>query len=222
MKSLVVFDLDGTLADTADDVVSAINHTLAPEGIAPLHLGAERYLVGSGGRALIKRAYAQAGRVLDDDALERVFQTFLKRYEANVAVHSQLYPGAQMALEELAAAGFNLAICTNKSYRPCCALLEALQITHFFSAICGNDSLPWSKPDPRALLGVVERAGGLQSRSLMVGDSRTDIDTAMAAAIPVVAVDFGYSDRPIAELKPDYVISTFEALIPIVRERLSP
>lgn len=214
---LVVFDLDGTLAETAGDLIATLNVILARDDIAPIALDQARVLLGAGARALIRRGYASAGRSIDPPALERLFHDFIAHYEAHICDHSHLFPGVPAALDRLRDAGYALAVCTNKIESPAVKLLRALGVEARFAAICGQDTFAMSKPDPRALLLTVEKAGGTPDRSVMVGDSITDIATAKAAAIPVVAVDFGYTDKPVTELGPDRVISHYDQLVEAVR-----
>lgn len=217
---MVVFDLDGTLADTAGDLMGALNAVLALDDIAPLPLDQARVLLGAGGRALIERGYAAAGRSVTKPRLEELFRVFIAHYEAHIADHSALFPGALVAMEHLRQKGFGLAVCTNKLEHASRQLLNALGVDRMFRAICGQDTFAFSKPDPRALTMTIERAGGDAERSIMVGDSVTDIATAKAAGVKVVAVDFGYTDTPVTELDPDRVISHFDDLGAAVAELL--
>ena len=221
IAALIVFDLDGTLAETAGDLMGALNHVLSLDGIAPLPVDKARSLLGAGGRALIRRGFTAAGRPLAEERLEELFRLFLGFYEAHIADHSHLFPGVVEALDRLEARGYGLAVCTNKMEGTARRLLAALGVADRFRAICGQDTFAVSKPQPGALLGTVERAGGDPARSVMVGDSVTDIDTAKAARIPVVAVDFGYTDRPVSELGPDLIIGHFDALGDAVERLLS-
>lgn len=209
---LIVFDLDGTLAETAGDLIAALNVVLAQDAIPPLDVTHARVLLGAGGRALIERGFAAAGRSLEKDRLEVLFARFLAFYNAHICEHSFLFPGVLAALDALEAEGWRFAVCTNKMEASSVALLEALGVTHRFAANCGQDTFGVHKPDPAALLGTIARAGGDPARSIMVGDSITDIATAKAAGIPVIAVDFGYTDTPVTALGPDRVISHFDAL----------
>lgn len=218
---LVVFDLDGTLAETAGDLMGALNAVLAQDDIAPLPVAQARTLLGAGGRALIERGYATAGRSLTRDRLEDLFRIFIAHYEAHIAEHTTLFPGAVAAMDRLEAEGFGFAICTNKLEHASVKLLDALGVAGRFKAICGQDTFDVCKPDARALLLTIEKAGGDPKRSVMVGDSVTDILTAKNAVVPVVAVDFGYTDRPVAELDPDVVISHFDDLDAAVHRLLS-
>jgi phosphoglycolate phosphatase len=220
---LLVFDLDGTLADTAGDLVKTLNQILAQEDLPPVPAASARKWVGAGARALIERGFAADGKTLPKADLDRLFGEFIRYYEAHICDESRLYPGVAAALDRFAADGFMFAVCTNKIEHPAVKLLDALGVGSRFRAICGQDTFrvddrTISKPDPRALLLTIAKAGGDAARSVMVGDSATDIATAKAAGIPVVAVDFGYTDIPVAELGPDRVISHFDALWPAVAE----
>lgn len=218
---LLVFDLDGTLADTAGDLVASLNFILAREGLAPVALEEARHMVGMGARSLIRQGFARNGRDLADDRLETLFVDYLARYEAHIAVHTRLFPGVIESLDRFSSAGWDFAVCTNKIEAPSVKLLAALGVERRFRAICGQDTFAWSKPDARALLSTIAKAGGAPEAAIMVGDSRTDIATAKNAGIPVVAVDFGYTDTPVRELSPDVVISHFDALWDAVA-RLAP
>ena len=208
----LVFDLDGTLADTAGDLIGALNFVLAGEGIAPVPVAAARTLLGAGGRALIARGFALSGRGLAPRKLEALFVDFLAYYNAHIADETRLYPGVEACLARCAAAGWRLAVCTNKMERSSRLLLGKLGVADRFAFVCGQDTFGVGKPDPRPLLGTIRAVGGELKRAAIVGDSLTDVETARAAGAPVVLVDFGYSDVPVAELKPDRVISHFDAL----------
>ncbi|KAA2237036.1 phosphoglycolate phosphatase [Salinarimonas soli] len=218
---IVVFDLDGTLADTAPDLIATLNAILADEGLAPLPLAEAGALIGVGARALIERGVASNGRTLPPGRLDILYAEFLERYAANVCVETRLYPGARAALNRLAGEGYRLAICTNKFESHARALLAALGVLDIFQALGGRDTFPVCKPDPRHLTLTITAAGGDPTRAVMVGDSRTDIVTARAAGIPVIAVPFGYTDVPIETLSPDRVISHFDELAEAVH-RLVP
>jgi phosphoglycolate phosphatase len=209
---VLVFDLDGTLAETAGDLMGALNVILAREGLAPLPLASARHLLGAGARALIARGFAEAGQTLTPERLERLFSEFLDHYNAHIADNSWLFPGVEAALDRASQAGYALAVCTNKLERSSHLLLGALGVADRFLFICGQDTFRIAKPDPKPLVETIARAGGLRAQAIMVGDSRTDIDTARAAGVPVIAVDFGYTDVPIADLRPDRVISHFDEL----------
>ncbi len=212
INPLLVFDLDGTLADTADDLVATLNVILAREGAPPVASAAARNMVGMGARKLIVEGFAADGRSLSPERLEELFVEYLDIYEKNIAVHSRLFPGVLASLDRFSAAGFSFAVCTNKSERPARKLMDELGVSGRFRAICGQDTFAWSKPDARALLSTIEKSGGDPAHAVMIGDSRTDISTARNARMPVVAVDFGYTDIPVHDLNPDRVISHFDEL----------
>lgn len=219
---IAVFDLDGTLADTAGDLVGTLNVILQQEGLSPLPLERARDMIGAGARALIARGFEAAGRELSPQRLDALFAEFMVHYGENICVRTRLYPGVVRALDRLERAGFLLAVCTNKVEEHSVKLLDKLGIGHRFAANCGRDTFPFFKPDPRHLTLTIERAGGVPERAVMVGDSRTDIATAKAAGIPVIAVPFGYTDVPIRELAPDVVISHFNDLVPAVEGVMRP
>ncbi|MDP4003638.1 phosphoglycolate phosphatase [Methylobacterium sp. NEAU K] len=209
---IAVFDLDGTLAETAGDLIGTLNVLMRREGLAELPLSQARGLIGAGAKALIRRGFEAEGRPLSQTDHDRLFDAFIDHYGAHLADTSHLYPGLVEALDALEETGFRLAVCTNKFEGQSVELLRMLGIGHRFAAICGRDTFPHYKPDPRHLTGTIARAGGNPARAVMVGDSRTDIDTAKAAGIPVVAVAFGYTDVPVTELGPDRVIGHFSEL----------
>jgi phosphoglycolate phosphatase len=213
----LVFDLDGTLAETAPDLIDALNHVLAGDGIAPVPVEAARSMVGAGARALIERGYARAGRALAKPQLDAQFVEFLAFYNAHIADKSTLFPGVSACLERCRAEGWRLAVCTNKIESSSKLLLGKLGVLDRFAFVCGQDTFGVAKPDPKPLRETVAAAGGVIGRAVMIGDSVTDIRTAKAAGIPVVAVDFGYTDVPVTELGPDRVISHFDALDEAVR-----
>ncbi len=212
MPPILVLDLDGTLVDTAPDLVRALNVVLAAQGMAPVALGASLAMVGHGARAMIEAALADAGRVPETAELDRLMQDFVRHYSAHIADHSRPFPGAEAMLDRFAAQGWLLAICTNKYEALARQLLGEFGLADRFAAITGQDTFAYRKPDPRHITQTILIAGGSPARAVMVGDSRTDIDAAKAAGIPVVAVTFGYSTVPVEELGPDRVVGSFDAL----------
>ena len=213
LPPIAVFDLDGTLADTAPDLIAVLNMIMAQEGLPAVAEASARDMIGAGSRALIERGFEAAHRELTPARSDELFRLFLALYAEHLCVHSTLFPNVADALDALASAGYRLAVCTNKVELHSRRLLEALGIADRFVAICGRDSFPWCKPDPRHLTLTIEMAGGDPARAVMVGDSKTDIDTAKAAGIPVVAVPFGYTEVPVSELSPDAVIDDFADLV---------
>lgn len=217
----LVFDLDGTLAETAPDIIAVLNMILADEDLPPVPLAAARELVGAGARALIARGFERQGRPLAPALLDDLFEKFLVIYAGHVAVDSHLFPGVETALEALAARGHRLAVCTNKPERHSRLLLDALGITERFAAICGRDTFTMCKPDPRHFTLTVDMAGGDPAQAIMIGDSKTDIDTARAAGVRVIAVPFGYTMVPVEELSPDRIIAHFDELPAAVADMLA-
>jgi phosphoglycolate phosphatase len=209
----IVYDLDGTLADTAEDLVATLNHLLGREGLAPLPVESAGSLLGAGARALIVRGFAAAGRSLDAQEIEALFADYLTYYSAHIVVRTRLYPGVDKALAAFARAGWRQAVCTNKIERLAKLLITKLGIAERFAFICGQDTFGAAKPNPKPLLETIAASGGSRRRAIMVGDSETDIKTAQAAGVPVIAVDFGYADTPVRELEPDRVISHFDELM---------
>lgn len=223
MSPLLVFDLDGTLAETAGDLIGTLNVILAREGLPPVHLAEGRNMVGAGARVLIQQGFARAGKTVEGEQLEALFTDFIAYYEAHIADHSYLFEGVKTSLDRFAAAGWRFAVCTNKVEKPATHLLEKLGVADRFAFICGQDTIfidgkAVAKPDPRVLLATIERAGGAPAQTIMVGDSVTDIRTAQAANIPVVAVDFGYTEKPVETFGPDRIISHFDQLWDAVAE----
>ncbi len=208
----IVYDLDGTLADTAGDLMGALNAVLIHEGLPPLPVENARSMLGAGGRALLARGFAASGRELEPLKLEALFGDFLAHYNAHIADETQLYPGVEAALGAFARAGWRQAICTNKMEGSAKLLMETLGVADQFAFICGQDTFGVGKPDPKPLIGTIAAAGGVGDRAIVVGNSVTDIKTARAAGLPVICVDFGYTDVPVTELGPDRVISHFDEL----------
>jgi phosphoglycolate phosphatase len=214
----IVFDLDGTLIDTAPDLISTLNLILAKEGLAAVPYDAARQMIGGGARGMIARALEADGRTDSKTDLDRMFGAFIEHYAAHIADRSRPFPGLEATLDRLAAEGRRLAVCTNKLEWLSVRLLDTLQLTRRFVTICGQDTFGVMKPDPGILLGTIARAGGDPTRAIMIGDSGTDVRTARAAAVPVIAVDFGYSEVPIASLEPDRIIGSFADLPAAIRD----
>ena len=208
----IVFDLDGTLVDTAPDLIGSLNVLFAREGLAPIALDDGRGMIGGGVRRLIERGLSLQGRTFTDAEIDVLFADYITHYAEHIADSSRPFPGVDMALDVLAGRGSRFAVCTNKLGWLAVRLLDRLGLSQRFVAICGRDTFGVEKPDPEILRRTILAAGGDLADSIMVGDSGTDIATARAAGVPVVAVDFGYTDVPVAELDPDRVISHFDAL----------
>jgi phosphoglycolate phosphatase len=208
----VVFDLDGTLVDTAPDLVATLNAVFRREGLPPVGYDAARTMVGGGARAMIERGLTAEGRTLSRAEVDQLVRDFIEHYAVHIADHSRPFPGLEAALDELAAGGCRLAVCTNKLQWLSVRLLDTLGISQRFVAICGADAFGLQKPDPELLRRTIARAEGDPGRAIMVGDSISDIAMARAAGVPVVAVDYGYTDTPVGELGPDRVITALADL----------
>jgi phosphoglycolate phosphatase len=217
-SSLLVFDLDGTLVDTAPDLISALNFVLHREGLPAVPLASARNMIGAGARKLIERAIELEGRVVGVADINRMTGDFINYYGAHIADASRPFEGLEASLDDLAARGHRLAVCTNKLEWLSKRLLDQLGLSRRFAAICGADTFGVSKPDPAILKQTVAHAGGEVSTSIMVGDSGTDIGVARRAGVPVIGVSFGYTDVPLAELKPDRLIHHMRDLPAAVQE----
>ncbi len=208
----IVFDLDGTLVDTAPDLIDTLNVIFGREGLPPVEYGLARNLIGGGVKTMIVRGLESEGRPADLATTDKLFAEFIDHYAAHIADRSKPFPGAVEALGALSGRGCRLAVCTNKLERLSVLLLRQLKLADRFAAICGQDTFGIQKPDPAMLQRTIDAAGGDPKNAVMVGDSVTDIRTAKAAGIPIVAVEFGYSERPVAEYGPDRVIGHFAQL----------
>jgi phosphoglycolate phosphatase len=220
--SAVVLDLDGTLVDTAPDLAQATNHVLRQNGRRAVTLDEIRSLVGHGARKLIRRGFALTGADLAEDRVEPLFEQFIDYYGSHISERSRPFPGAVALLERCREAGIRLAVCTNKQEGLSLKLLGDLDLSGYFSAVIGADTMGVAKPDPAPYREAVRRAGASVASSLMVGDSGTDVLLARAVGVPVIAVSFGYSDRPVAEFAPDHLVDHFDDIWPLVSAELAP
>ncbi len=209
---IVVFDLDGTLVDTAPDLINALNFVLDREGLPPVPLQSARNMIGAGARKLIERGLELEGRIVGPEDITRLTGDFIDHYAAHIADASRPFEGLEGALDDLAARGHRFAVCTNKLEWLSKLLLDRLGLSSRFSAICGADTFGVAKPDPAILRQTVARAGGELSSTIMVGDAGPDIGVARRAGVPVIGVEFGYTDVPIADLKPDRIIGQMSEL----------
>ena len=208
----IVFDLDGTLVDTAPDLIETLNVVFAREGMPPVDYATARNLIGGGAKAMLVRGIEAEGRVVEPAKLQKMFDDFIAYYADHVADRSRPFPGLHDALDTLATRGCKFAVCTNKLESLSRLLLDKLELTSRFEAICGQDTFAIQKPDPEILRRTIAAAGGSIERAVMIGDSATDINTARNAGIPVIAVDFGYTETPVAEFGPDRLIGHFAEL----------
>jgi phosphoglycolate phosphatase len=208
----IVFDLDGTLVDTAPDLTAALNAVLIRERLPPIPLESVRQMVGRGARVLIEKALAWHKIPPDPLHTTELVQHFLDYYEANIAVTSRPFEGMESCVRSLAGRGHRIGICTNKPEHLSRKLIAELGLGDLFPVILGADSRPWRKPDPRHLTDTIEALGGKASSAVLVGDSDTDARTARAAGIPVVLVSFGYTETPASELDADAVVDHYRDL----------
>jgi len=216
---VIAFDLDGTLVDTAPDLLDTLDVVLNEAGAPPLPREETRKMIGAGAKALVRRGLTAADISVEDAAFDRLYERFLEHYSAHIADKSRPFPGLTDALDVLTERGYLLAVCTNKLEFLSRALLDKLGLTERFAFIAGSDTFPVYKPDAGHLIGTIERAGGSVERAIMVGDSMTDVLTAKNARVPCIVVPFGYTDIPAAELGGDVLIEHFD-LLPETVERL--
>lgn len=208
----LVLDLDGTLVESAPDLIGTLNVLLAQEGLAPLPLQEGRPLIGHGARRLIERGFAAQGHSLPTARMDDLLMRFIAHYGDHSADLTRPFPGAVQALTSMKAAGARLAVCTNKLTGLSVGILEKLDLARLFDAVVGGDSAPAAKPDPRHLTATIEAAGGTTGRAVMIGDAATDAGAARAAGVPLILVSFGYTEIPAAELAPDVLIHHFDDL----------
>ncbi len=218
MKRSAIFDLDGTLAHTAPDLVGAANDLMAEQGLPPINVSIAEKTAGFGAKALIRAAFDNAKEAYDEARVDALFHPFLDRYAERIADESCLYDGAEAALDSLAQDGWLLGICTNKPEGLAIELMTRLGALERFGALLGADTLPVRKPDPTHLFETIARIGGDPAAAVMIGDTDTDLKTARNAEIPCILTSFGYSHIPVARLKPDVIVDRFEQ-IPAALER---
>jgi phosphoglycolate phosphatase len=218
---IAVFDLDGTLADTAADLITAANATLAEAGLGrPLDPRRDASVAFAGGRAMLRRGLGVDGPH-DEAVVDRLYPRLLACYAEAIAVETRLYDGAETEHDRLAAAGWGLAVCTNKHEGLAVRLLDALGIGGRFRAVLGADTLAYRKPDPRHLVETILRAGGVRERAVLVGDTVNDREAARAAGVPCVLVGFGPEGKGAAALAPEAMLGHYDEL-PALLERLVP
>lgn len=206
----VVFDLDGTLVDTALDLMRCTNYVLNIAELPPVDAAHLRPIISHGARAMIERGLAFHNVRQTSGEIDRLQQRFLDHYVATISQESRPFPGLLSALDQLEARGARLAVCTNKLAAMSHRLLDDLDMKRRFRFIAGRDTFPVSKPHPAHLLRTIEQVGGDPERAILVGDSDVDLATARAARVPMIAVSFGYSDPPVATLQPDALIDHYD------------
>lgn len=216
----LIFDLDGTLVDTAPDLLHATNHALSLIERSPVSMAQLRSFVGLGAMNLIERGIAATGPSVSNAELKWLHSAFLDYYAENIAVSSVMFEGLAQVLEQADAHGLKMGVCTNKIERLSLKLLSELGISQRFGAVVGGDSLPIMKPNPEPLRETARRLGVEPSRTLMFGDSETDIRTAQAAGVPVIAVTFGYTPEHVSAYNPTHMIDHYDAAWAIVETYL--
>ncbi|HVZ30440.1 MAG TPA: HAD-IA family hydrolase [Asticcacaulis sp.] len=215
---ILAFDLDGTLVDTAPDIIGALNVVLHEEGVTPYHVDEARPLIGRGALELMRRGFALAGSPLTPESEKPLLDRMLKYYEQNIDTYSRPFEGLIEALDALAGMGARFAVCTNKHTYLSVELIKRLGWTERFGSNRGADSVPAKKPDAGHLKACVDDMGGDMKKVVMIGDSETDFLTARNAGVPSILVSFGYSDRPIQELDCDVLIDHYSQLIAAVEK----
>ncbi len=215
-KKLFIFDLDGTLVDTAPDFKNSINYMLNELNESEVSLKEIRNWVGYGARELIRRTVVDKNIPHDEQKIEEMLKIFLLHYTHNIDDDSVLFNNVRNVLEFLKNNGIKLAVCTNKMERLSNILLEKLNVLHMFDYLVGGDSLSKSKPDPFPLLNICEKLNTEISDSIMIGDSVTDLNAGKGAGMPVVLVSYGYTDNKDIYNKADLVINDFSQLKELV------
>ncbi|MEM9738356.1 MAG: HAD hydrolase-like protein [Pseudomonadota bacterium] len=209
----IVFDLDGTLVESAPDLLNALNHTVGPLGIAPIDLHDIRAMIGRGAKAMIQAAFEAEGRHLEPKNMEALWTSFISHYQSNIAVDSYLFDGVEIALADLKNSGATLSVCTNKTQGLSDQLLNELAVAHLFSSVVGSDSVPAKKPDGGHILTAISRAGGTSRKAIMVGDSRTDEKAAQNAGLPFIFVPFGYEVAAVEDITKSAVLNHYSELL---------
>jgi phosphoglycolate phosphatase len=217
----LIFDLDGTLVDTAPDLHAATNHVLGLIDRKPISLAELRAFVGHGAMNLIERGVNATGDAVDQDTLKRLHKQFLEYYGDNVADHSVVFDGLLTVLDKAEARGLKMGVCTNKVEHLSLKLLTELKMMHKFGSLVGGDTLPVMKPDPSPLIEAATRLGVNPKNIMMVGDSETDIRTAQNVGVPVLAVTFGYTSQHVSAFDPTHIINHYDEAWPIIETYLS-
>jgi len=218
----VIFDLDGTLIDTAPDLLLTLNTVLGDEGRDWIDAPHMRPLVGRGARILIAEGLRFTGEPGDEKTIDRLLDKFLDIYAKNIDHLSRPFDGVVQVLDWLAANDVKMGVCTNKREALSVDLLTKLNMIKYFPVVLGADSLAVRKPDPVHLTQTIARLGGSEPHAVMVGDSITDVNTAKAAGIPVIVVDFGYTDVPPADLGGEALVSHYREMPAEIERLLNP
>lgn len=214
----LIFDLDGTLVDTAPDLMASTNHVLALLDRRPITMEEVRNFVGHGAKALIERGCNATGAPVEPEDLQRLYEEFIIYYAANIAVNSQVFPGVVKLLERCQAAGIKCGVCTNKLESLSVRLINEIGLSPHFGCIIGPDTIGVAKPNPAPYFEAVRRLGVATENSIMFGDSETDILTAKAAGVPVIAVPFGYTPQPVETYDPTHLVQHFDEIWPLLEK----
>jgi phosphoglycolate phosphatase len=212
LSPIAVFDLDGTLAETGPDLLAALNHSTSTIGLKPVSLDLLNFFLGQGAWAMIDRTLKHFGVEVSETQRASLMETFLDHYRENMPGQTVPFEGVIPLVKELRNRGWRTAICTNKSQAMADRLIETMGLSDCFDMICGGDRFEFRKPDGRHITETIRLANGDANRAVMFGDSISDIDGAKDAGIPVIAVPFGYTDKPVSELGPDMVIESYLAI----------
>lgn len=216
----VVFDLDGTLADTSADLLAAANACFRGLGHDNMLDGGDTLTAFHGGRAMLRLGFSRLGGYSEAD-VDAQYPVLLAAYAGAIDTHTTLYPGAIKAVQGLRDAGYALAICTNKPAGLAETLTRRLGIRDLFGALVGADTLPVRKPDAAPLFEAIARVGGTPSRALLIGDTQTDRDTGLAAGVPVALVTFGPEGAGVARMQPDALLDHYDDLERLVQDVLA-
>lgn len=211
--SAILFDLDGTIADTALDLSATLNHILQKNGHEKIENSLIRNMVGQGAKALITKGFSHTGKAPDDELLEALFHEYLDYYLKHISDETELFPGTIEMLDDLKSQGIPLAICTNKNIELTYALLNDFKIIDYFDAVTCGDSFEFKKPDPRHLISTCELMNAEPTEAIMVGDSINDIAAGNRVKMLTIGVTFGYTETPVQELGPDIVIDHFDEMV---------
>ncbi|MGA7710550.1 MAG: HAD-IA family hydrolase [Rhizomicrobium sp.] len=209
MTPALIFDLDGTLVDTAPDLLAALNSVLVCAGRRPVDLSDLRHLVGFGARVMMSEAFKLTGAAADPERIEGFMDNFIDHYRSHIADGSRPYPGVAETLKGFKAAGARMGVLTNKPHDLTMLLMAKLGLDGYFAAIFGQGQRPYTKPDGRIFQDVVQAIGGAGSGAVMIGDSVTDVQTARNGGAPVILLSYGYTPEPARKLGADAVVDNF-------------
>lgn len=213
-KPIILFDLDGTLIDSAPDLVETLNIVLKRHGRTTLTISAVKKLVGNGARALLERGFKETGAPAEN--LDALTVEFIETYVPNCAVLSRPFSGVIETLDTFANSGYRMAVCTNKPQAPSETILTELGLMQYFEVVVGGDFFPMRKPDPQHLLGALQLMDAPENPAIMVGDSYNDVASARNAGMPVIVVTYGYTTTPAHELGGDILVDNFSDIVTAV------